>query len=63
MLHIGIDVHPKSSVFNVFDPYNGREGGRHRSQKVETIAAGFRKVLEPLAGRCEVVYEVGPMAQ
>ncbi len=46
MLHIGIDVHQKSSVFNVFDP-----------------AEGFRRVLEPLAGRCEVVFEVGPMAQ
>ncbi len=63
MLHIGIDVHQKSSVFNVFDPHKGREGGTHRSQKVETTAEGFRKVLEPLAGRCEVVYEVGPMAQ
>ena len=63
MLHIGIDVHQKSSVFNVFDPHEGREGGTHRSQKVETTADGFRKVLEPLAGRCEVVFEVGPMAQ
>ena len=35
----------------------------HRSQKVETTAEGFRRVLEPLAGRCEAVYEVGPMAQ
>ncbi len=63
MLHIGIDVHQKSSVFNVFDPHEGREGGTHRSQKVETTAEGFREVLEPLAGRCEIVYEVGPMAQ
>ena len=63
MLHIGMAVHQKSSVCNVFDPHKGREGGTHRSQKVETTAEGFRKVLEPLAGRCEVVYEVGPMAQ
>ena len=63
LLHIGIDVHQKSSVFNVFDPKEGRPGGTHRSQKVETTADGFRKVLEPLAGRCEVVFEVGPMAQ
>ncbi len=62
MLHIGIDVHQKSSVFNVFDPAQG-QAGRHRSQKVETTAEGFRRVLEPLAGRCEVVFEVGPMAQ
>ena len=63
MLHIGIDLHQKSSVFNVFDPHEGGEGGKHRSQKVETTAEGFRRVLEPLAGRCEAVYEVGPMAQ
>ena len=63
MLHIGIDVPQKSSVFNVFDPDEGGEGGKHRSQKVETTAEGFRRVLEPLAGRCEAVYEVGPMAQ
>ena len=62
MLHIGIDVHQKSSVFNVFDPTEG-EGGTHRSLKVETTGEGFRQVLEPLAGRCEVVFEVGPMAQ
>ncbi len=62
MLHIGIDVHQKSSVFNVFDPAAG-DGGTHRSQKVETNAESFRQVLEPLAGRCEVVFEVGPMAQ
>ena len=62
MLHIGIDVHQKSSVFNVFDPAAG-DGGTHRSQKVETTAQGFRRVLEPLAGRCEVVFEVGPMTQ
>ncbi len=38
MLHIGIDVPQKSSVFNVFDPNEGGEGGKHRSQKVETTA-------------------------
>ncbi len=62
MLHIGIDVHQKSSVFNVFDPA-ARDAGTHRSQKFETTAKGFRRVLEPLAGRCEVVFEVGPIAQ
>ncbi len=62
MLHIGIDVHQKSSVFNVFNPVEG-DGGTHRSQKVETTAEGFRRVLEPLAGRCEVVFEVGPLMQ
>ena len=61
-LHIGIDVHQISSVFNVFNPVEG-DRGAHRSQKVETTADGFRQVLEPLAGRCEVVFEVGPMTQ
>ena len=46
MLHIGIDVHQKSSVFSVFDPAK-REGRTRRSQKVETTAEGFRQVLEP----------------
>lgn len=61
MLHIGIDVHQKSSVFDVFTP--GPEGGVHASVAVETTAEAYRRVLAPLAGRCVVVFEVGPMAQ
>ena len=38
MLHIGIDVHQKSSVFNVFNPAEG-DGGTHRAQRVETPAS------------------------
>jgi hypothetical protein len=49
MLHIGIDVHQKSSVFNVFAP--GTDGGTHRSLSVEATAEGYRRVLEPLGGR------------
>ena len=56
-------MYQKSSVFNVFDPAESCEGGTHRWQKVETTAEGFRRVLEPLAGQCEVVYEVRPMVQ
>ena len=58
MLHIGIDVHQKSSVFDLFNPDEGGQGGTHRSQKAETTAEGFRRVLEPRAGRCEAVLEV-----
>lgn len=61
MVHVGIDVHQRSSVFNVFVPDGNR--GEHRSVKVETTAEGYRSVLEPLRGRCEVVFEVGPQAQ
>jgi transposase len=62
MLCVGIDVHVKNSVFDIFDPA-AEPARQHRTMTVPTTREGLESVLRPLGGRCRVAYEVGPAAQ
>jgi len=57
-----MDVHKDSTVFDLFDPAAPKPK-QHRTATVPTTAEGIRSVLEPLTGRCRVVFEIGLQAQ
>ena len=62
MLHVGIDVHRSSSTFCILDP-DLPKARRFCRASGPTTPETFARILEPLAGRCAVVFEIGPMAQ
>lgn len=62
MLLIGMDVHKESTVFCLSDPA-AASSARYRYVTVPTTREGIESVLQPLGGRCRVVFEVGTQAQ
>jgi transposase len=62
MYCVGIDVHMKHSVVDIFDP-TAELGRQHRTVTVSTTREGLSSALAPLGGRCRVAYEVGTSAQ
>jgi transposase len=63
VVYIGLDVHKKHTTVCVLEPASGDEARRERTWTIATEAAAFRRLLTPFAGRCHVVFEVGPLAQ
>jgi transposase len=62
-VYVGLDVHRKTTTVCILDPALPEEGGRFRNLTIATCPNDFRRVFEALAGRCRVVFEVGPLAQ
>ncbi len=62
MIFVGMDVHDKSTTFCLLDP-RLPEKEQYRWTTLPTGADSFRKVLQPLGGRCKAAYEVGTAAQ
>lgn len=62
MIFVGMDVHDKSTTFCLLDPQLP-EKEQYRWVTLPTCADSFRKVLQPLEGKCKAAYEVGTAAQ
>lgn len=61
-VYVGMDVHQASTTFCFLDP-RAPEERRYRSVNCPTTAEDFRRLLQPLDGRCKAVFEVGPQVQ
>jgi transposase len=62
-VYVGLDVHKKSTTICVLNPAQPEKSRRERTWKIATEEAAFRRALQPWAGQCHVVFEVGPLAQ
>jgi transposase len=62
MKYIGMDVHSVSTTFCIFDP-NAPSRQQYQTLTRPTTRPELEAVLQPFAGECAVVYEVGPQAQ
>lgn len=63
VVYIGLDVHKKSTTVCVLEPAVAEAARRERTWTIPTAAGAFQRLLAPLADRCHVVFEVGPLAQ
>ena len=62
MIYIGMDVHPQSTTFCLFDPATEKRR-QYRTVTRPTTAEAIREVLAPLERQCQVAFEVGTQAQ